>query len=47
MRKIIMVVSILAAVVMGVLDFAYDDRLKPDEVYLMANRHIEWNYPGK
>lgn len=47
MRKVIMIVSILAAVAFGVLDATYDCRPEPDEVYPMANRHIEWNSPGK
>ena len=47
MRKIALAVTILAVIAMTVLNLAYDDRLKPDVVYPMANQRIEWHYAGK
>lgn len=46
MRKVIFVLSILAAVAFGILDATYDFGPKPDAVYDMANKHIEWHYAG-
>ena len=42
MKKFALVVSILAVIALAVLNLTYDDTLKPDEVYPMANQHIEW-----
>ena len=47
MRKVILILSVLAAVAFGILDATYDDRPKPDAVYEMANKHIEWHYATK
>lgn len=47
MRKVILVLSILAAVALGILDATYDFGQKPDAVYDMANKHIEWHYATK
>ena len=47
MKRFVMWLSILAAVAMGILNFAYDDRITPDVVYSMANQRISWNYAGK
>ena len=47
MRKVLMVISVLAAVAMVILNLAYDDGIKPDAVYQMTNQHIEWTYAGK
>ena len=46
MRKIIMVL-LLAVVALGVLNATYDFGPKPDAVYEMANKHIEWHYATK
>ena len=45
MRKVIFILSILAAVAFGILDATYVG-LEPDAVYDMANKHIEWHYAG-
>ena len=37
-----MILSILAAVAMAVLNLTYDDSMKPDEVFPMANQRITW-----
>jgi hypothetical protein len=37
-----MILSILAAVGMAVLNLTYNDRIKPDEVFPMANQKITW-----
>ena len=42
MKKLLMVVSVLALVAMVILNLTYDDSIKPDAVYPMANQHIEW-----
>ncbi len=42
MKKLLMVVSVLALVAMVILNLTYDDSIKPDVVYPMANQHIEW-----
>lgn len=47
MRKVIFVLSILAAVAFGILDATCDFGPKPDAVYEMANKHIEWHYAMK
>lgn len=47
MRKVLLILSVLAVVALAVLNLFYDDRIPPDEVYTMANRNIEWTYPGK
>lgn len=43
MKKAVLILSILAAVCMAVLNLTYDDSIKPDEVFPMANQHITWN----
>lgn len=47
MRKVILVLSILAAVALGILDATFDFGQKPDAVYEMTNKHIEWHYATK
>lgn len=47
MRKFIMVVSLLAVVALWILNATYDFGPKPDAIYEMANKHIEWHYAGK
>ena len=47
MRKLVMVLSILAVLAMAVLNLAYSDGIKADVVYEMANQNIEWHYAGK
>jgi len=47
MRKVIFILSILAAVAFGILDATYDFGPKPYAVYDMANKHIEWHYAMK
>lgn len=42
MRKFLLVFSVLALVTMAVLELTYKDGPEPDEVYPMANQHIEW-----
>ncbi len=46
MRKV-MIFAILLAAVMAVVDLTYESGVKPDVVYNMANRNIEWHYAGK
>ena len=43
MSKVIMWLSILAAVALAVLNIVYPFGPEPDVVYPMANQHIEWN----
>ena len=43
MQKILMVVSVIAVIALAVLNLAWENP-KPDVVYEMANRHIEWTY---
>ena len=47
MRKAVLVISVLAVIALAVLNIVYDDGIKPDVVYQMANQHIEWHYAGK
>jgi hypothetical protein len=47
MQKVIMWLAILAVTVLSVLNLVYDDRIPPDVVCPMVNRHIEWYYAGK
>ena len=47
MKRALMVLSILAAIAMGVLNLTYDFGTEPDVVYSMTNQHISWNYAGK
>lgn len=42
MKRFLMILSILAAVAMAVLNLTYDDSMKPDEVFPMANQRITW-----
>ena len=46
MRKVLMVISILAAVAMVVLNLTYQFGPEPDVEYPMANQKISW-LPGK
>ena len=41
--KVVMWISILAAVMLAILDLTYDSRIEPDAVYPMANQRITWN----
>ena len=43
MKRFALIASLLAVVVMAVLNLTYDFSLKPDAVYPMANVGIEWN----
>lgn len=43
MKRFALIASLLAVVVMAVLNLTYDFSIKPDEVYPMANVGIEWN----
>ena len=47
MKKALLVVSILAVVVLGILNLTYHFGPEPDIVIPMANRNIEWTYAGK
>ena len=47
MKRVLLILSVLAAVAMGVLNLVYDDSIKPDSVHPMANQHISWKYAGK
>lgn len=47
MRKVLMIISILAVIAMAVIDLTYDDRIKPDAEYPMVNQHITFGYAGK
>lgn len=46
MRKL-MIVAILVVVALTALNLFYEDGIKPDAVYPMANRNIHWFYAGK
>ena len=46
MKKVLMVISILAAVAMAVLNLTYQFGPEPDVEYPMANQKISW-LPGK
>ena len=46
-QRFALVASILFLIAMAVLDFTYDDRVKPDGEYPIANQNIEWYYAGK
>lgn len=41
MRKL-MIVCVALALIMAVLDATYSERIEPDEVFPMANKHIVW-----
>ena len=47
MRRFLLILSVVAVIALAVLDLVYDDRIPPDVVCPMANRHIEWTYAGK
>ena len=47
MRKVLMIISILAVIAMAVIDLTYDGRIKPDAEYQMVNQHITFGYAGK
>jgi len=42
MRKLMLVLSVVAVIAMVVLELTYDDSIKPDAVYPMVNQHIVW-----
>ena len=42
MKRVLMILSILAVVALAVINLTYDDRIKPDEVFPMANQRITW-----
>ena len=46
MRKL-MILAILVVVALAIVDFTYDNSIKPDTVHDMANRNIVWYYAGK
>lgn len=46
-QKVIMWITILAVVVLAVLNLVYPFGPEPDVIYPMANQHIEWYYAGK
>lgn len=41
MRKL-MILAILLVIGMAIVDFTYDNKVKPDREYYMANRNIVW-----
>ena len=43
MKKALLILSILAVICMAVLNLTWDDSMKPDEVFPMANQKITWN----
>ena len=47
MRRILLILSVLAVIALAVLNLTWDFGPKPDAVYQMANQHIEWTYAGK
>ena len=47
MQKIIMRLTILAVIVLAVLNLVYPFGPEPDAVYPMTNQHITWHYAGK
>ena len=42
-RKL-MIVCVALALIMAVLDATYSERIEPDEVFPMANKHIVWTH---
>ena len=40
--KKLMIVCLAVALFMVVLDATYSERIEPDEVFPMANKHIIW-----
>ena len=42
-KRFLMILSIIAVVALSVLNLTYDDSMKPDEVFPMANQKITWN----
>ena len=42
-KRFLMILSILAVICMAVLNLTWDDSMKPDEVFPMANQKITWN----
>ena len=42
MKKLVLILSILAAVGMAVLNLTYDDGIKPDSVHPFTNQKIVW-----
>lgn len=45
MKKLI--IAVLAVAALAVLNLTYQDSIKPDAVFQMANQHITWHYAGK
>ena len=46
MQKVVMWISILAVIALAILNLAWEWP-KPDAVYPMVNKGIEWTYAGK
>lgn len=42
MKKVVMILSILAVAALAVLNLTYDDSMKPDAVYPFTNQRITW-----
>ena len=47
MKRVALVLSIIAAVAMAVLNLTYNFGTEPDAVYTIANQHVKWQYAGK
>ena len=47
LKKILLILSVLAVIALAVLNLAYHDGPEPDAVYPMANQRIQWKYAGK
>ena len=47
MRKVIMILSVLAVIALAVLNLTWQFGPEPDIVCPMANRNIVWYYAGK
>ena len=43
MRKL-MILAILLVTAIAIVDFTYDSRIKPDEVYEFTNKRIVWSH---
>ena len=47
MKKLLMIIPVIAVIALAVLNLTYHDGPEPDAVYQMCNQHIEWHYAGK
>lgn len=47
MQKKVMAIVLIVVAVLAILNLAYDDGLKPDGIFPMANQKIEWTYANK